>query len=371
MRLKRITLFALLSVMLASGCTASRHAASSLQNDVEPVTRPPRHDHEYSPSLTPESNDFRNPPGIDSPKEPVPAPPALGVSRVKSVSWLKDLGTKFNGSPGRSDSACSELSCSDEDLLGKCSAIDPCVPDSGCNSQNSRSPFESYSGSSCDSPKHLNALNRLRKSVARLVHKPKPVTSVTCGIKPCSPDACSGTTVYESRTGTTNQSAQKTPTQSRPVQAPAIPSQRSDENHKQLLTERRKECLAEPLIESFGRGNPGLIGPGIGRSSKETLAPAPIFEAPTDTYSDGIPTEPLLSAPFEIEHRAPDSQLVEPPLWPRLTPGGGLTSISSSASQAAASPSARPQMSLPQTDVSQPAVPAAVVMPQVIPMSRP
>ena len=73
MRLKRISLFAMLSLALASGCSASRNAITPLRDRDDHEALPPRHDHEYSPG-TEDSDDFQSPPESNGPLEPVPAP---------------------------------------------------------------------------------------------------------------------------------------------------------------------------------------------------------------------------------------------------------------------------------------------------------
>lgn len=366
MRLKRILLFALMSVLVASGCTANRHRATSLTNDIEPVVEPPRHDHEYSPSLTPEHDEFRDPPESRGPKEPVPAPPALGVSRVKSVSWLKDLGTKLHGPSRRTVGTCPDLGCSDEELVGKCSVIEPCVPDSACASQNSRFPYEARGGGSYESSKRVSPMSRFRKSVSRVFHKPKPrSTSNSCGIGPSIPDACGATIDHEFPSSTRSLSTPETPAKRHAVVAPSQGRSIGSNGRKKLLTEHKKECLAEPLIDSvLDEENPGLIGPTVGQVLPRNLSPAPIVEAPLQTQPGGVPAEPQITEPLDYEHAAPDttppqSPFVEPPLWPKLAPGGSLTSVSSSVSSSVSKP-------VP----SHPAVPDVPRLPLVIPMSR-
>ncbi len=103
MRLERNSIIAI-TLLLMAGCSANRQArqADSVSDSTDPVPMPLRHadeydsgagDYEYEP--VPSSGDGPGrsrtpaPPPVPT-REPVPAPPAIGVSRVKSVSWLRN-----------------------------------------------------------------------------------------------------------------------------------------------------------------------------------------------------------------------------------------------------------------------------------------
>ena len=120
MRLERNSLIAI-AVLLMAGCSANRLArqADSLSDSADQVQMPIRHadeydsdieDHEYHPF--PSNSDRSDPSQTPVPppvpmQEPVPAPPAIGVSRVKSVSWLRRAGRKSESSNCR-DEACGD-----------------------------------------------------------------------------------------------------------------------------------------------------------------------------------------------------------------------------------------------------------------------
>jgi|GEM_PF-1655905 len=104
MRLERKTLLAC-TLLLLTGCSAARHSRSAASESVSPdrFPLPVRHADEYdtgedqyeyeyesSPSREEDSLTPRSilPPAGPM-REPVPAPPAIGVSRVKSVSWRR------------------------------------------------------------------------------------------------------------------------------------------------------------------------------------------------------------------------------------------------------------------------------------------
>jgi len=109
MRLERNSLIAVTLIVMA-GCSANRQTrkTDSVYNSSEPVPMPMRHADEYDSGPAqyeydsgPAQYEYESsPPQSDSPdrsgkqyppavpmREPVPAPPAIGVSRVKSVSW--------------------------------------------------------------------------------------------------------------------------------------------------------------------------------------------------------------------------------------------------------------------------------------------
>lgn len=109
MRFERNSLVTV-AILLLSGCSAGRQArqSDSVYHSPDPVPVPLRHadefdsdpeHHEYdsapSRSTSPDRSVRPYPPASPT-GEPVPAPPALGVSRVKSVSWFSENAHESN-----------------------------------------------------------------------------------------------------------------------------------------------------------------------------------------------------------------------------------------------------------------------------------
>ncbi|MCA9008775.1 MAG: hypothetical protein KDB01_03465 [Planctomycetaceae bacterium] len=111
MRFERNSLVTV-AILILSGCSAGRQArqSDSVYHSPDPVPVPIRHADEFDSD--PEHYEYDSaPPRGTSPdqsvrpfppsapaREPVPAPPALGVSRVKSVSWLNGNTNESNQS---------------------------------------------------------------------------------------------------------------------------------------------------------------------------------------------------------------------------------------------------------------------------------
>lgn len=109
MRLERNSLIAI-ALLFFAGCSANRQArqADFVSDSIDPVPMPIRHADQYDSESredvyeyesAPWSGDRPDPsrPPVPPPvpaQEPVPAPPTIGVSRVKSVSWLRGVGRK-------------------------------------------------------------------------------------------------------------------------------------------------------------------------------------------------------------------------------------------------------------------------------------
>ena len=319
MRLKRISLFALMTLALTSGCSANRNAAASLRGERERFTEPPRHDHEYSPSLTPGDDEFVEPPS----GEPAPAPPALGVSRVKSVSWLRDLGSKKRTVPE------PDLSCSDEELIGKCSPIEPCVPDPECGDSLSE-PLSS------DHSKHASPFSRMRKSMSRLLGRKSTQPVATDCRDQCASGSCTTADLAERVSAPTSRRAAPVPQSSSAATWDSKTIPESPDRVGALHPDCRKECLAEPLIESvFDPAEPGLITPADRIPAVPEHSFLPDLELPEpDTAVPLEPTLPVPEAP-QIETLEPTSTgFIEPQLWPKLEERAEIRSISQSVSRA-------------------------------------
>ena len=330
MRLNRIPLFALMSVLIASGCSASRSSLKALRGGGEDVETPPSHDHEYSPAPYDGDDDFRPPTPHSQPGEPVPAPPAIGVSRVKSVGWLKDLGEKMHP---RTDS-CIEDCVTDEELIGKCSSIDSCTSEAGCGTE---VRVQRYREHVVHQPTdRLNPMRSLKKTWAKLLHKPCPVASTDPCASIVSEPGCSVPSHVEE---TTVQNFQKQcgelPKASRRTMHAAEKPCRNNETAVELRPTRRRDCLADPLQEpAIDDVQPGLLTPDDIEFQEHLAEPA--INAPSQTYEPRLPSEPASDVPLlppmensdgrfepvpavpQIPSIAdPSTKVVEPPLWPK------------------------------------------------------
>jgi len=346
MRFERISVFAMLAFALASGCSASRNAATSLrENDADEsaetqVIVPPRHEHEFAPGTIPPRDEFQDPQQNSGPREPVPAPPAQGVSRVKSVSFLKDLTQKL-----RPADECGE-DCSDEELIGRCSPIEPCVP-----SQDSAARIERYRSRvrAGEDPQRLNPMRSLKNSLGRLFQKPP----ASCAASECASqiaDRDFPTHVPVPQSGTAGMGPSATNL-----------AGEATRNSASLQHHRRSGALARRL--ELPDSDPGLIQPSnsvplpedASSANEDTSTAIPLNPAPTNRSAlPAVPVESLAPAKaVPSPTPGPSNQLVEPPVWPRLR--GTAQEPAHSVSQSVV---------LPQPPVTQP---SGI---QIIPRSR-
>lgn len=335
MRPGRISLIAIMAILAASGCSASRSTILPDDGgDAQPEV-PPRHDTDYSPD--PWESDEASPgtvPPVPS-GEPLPAPPATGVSRVKSVSWLKDLGSKIQGKPVPCGSECGD---NDELLIGRCSPIEPCVPGTECAS---RGCVERYRESVCDGQNtdRLNPARSLGKSITKLFHKGAPAQ--------CSQE-CAEYLIPQRRC-----------TPAFDDSCAASPGPRNA--RRELHPGKKSGCLADPLAEPFTDDtDPGLITPEERERPTEPEIPP---DVPAPQQVPGVPTispselqsPPVPELPGVPVPSTSSTQVVEPPAWPRLM---GVHSVYQVSQPAAFSPPAQPH------SVS------AVQLPLVVPKAR-
>ena len=133
MRLKRDSIIAV-TLLFVTGCSANHQALQS-ENDYnvpEPVPMPMRHADEYDSGeydydSAPQRSESPGRSVVPVPmREPVPAPPAIGVSRVKSVSWLRNRAHQHDGDN------CSEPACADGCSPGEQSQLPPEFFAEGC-----------------------------------------------------------------------------------------------------------------------------------------------------------------------------------------------------------------------------------------------
>ncbi|MCA9059517.1 MAG: hypothetical protein KDA85_13515 [Planctomycetaceae bacterium] len=178
MRLSRISLVGILAVLLVAGCAQDRNRFRVLrgrgtsarpQQSLPPVDR---------------SESYDTDPGYSDPVPPIPPEPefrapssALGVSRVKSVGFLRDVGSRMT-QPFRAGTAVSTTSAS--------STTDRCVaPQSGCSS--------SECGSGCSSDPCAAPLCQPEQSRGLLgdfVGRLRRTSKEQCGDSCVKPTAC-------------------------------------------------------------------------------------------------------------------------------------------------------------------------------------
>lgn len=326
MRLKRIFLIALMSAIVAGGCSASRNAVTSLRGrGAKTADEPNRRDHEYSPS--PGDGDDGS---KDIPREPVPAPPAFGISRVKSVSWLRDLGAKLNRT-----SEVTETDCADEALIGKCSPILSCTPDSECGEPATKPRFP--------------AANRFRKAAIGLFNKPQPLPyTKECGTASSEQDPCVPNSARRALTRYLGEECGETPPKIRRIKPPLNACGNLDVQDD-LHSGGKKECLAEPLIEStMESSTPGLISPTDSPLHEYGDPPIPLRspfeEVPQVPFVPEQP-KPAVEPPAS---REPSAGFVEPPVWPRLRAAGDMSSVSHGRAIGSVASSAQSDSELPQ-----------------------
>ncbi len=310
MRLLRISLVAFVAMTLTTGCAATRNRLSSLRDHDRDASA--TEDHEYSPRAGESSgDDFRNPSG-----EPVPAPPAMGISRVKSVSFLRDISDKFHG---RKDD-CGLDCVDDSELVGQCSPVEPCVPTDDHNKRVHRYVDRYYSKDNNTS--RLNPLRSFQKSIGKVFHG-KP-----------SADCSSECTEIQDEPGCN--APQKVCDQSRrPLrvyseQGNSQPSVQPSSPLRPRPT-RNGDGLAAPMEDHDLHNEPGLITPNNQiRTGDIPALPIPdqpvpsVPEVPAVPEAVTPPVQPPAPVPQVEDLPAPPvlppgtTQSVEPPVWPRL-----------------------------------------------------
>ncbi len=328
MRLKRFSLFTVLSLTMVSGCSANRASLNPLDQADDRETIAPQDENEYYPRVYDEDRDLQEPtspvPSLPVPSgEPVPAPPAFGVSRVKSVSWLKDISSRFRGNKSAGDSAqcVDEQSCE----IGACSPIDSCASESGCATS---SRVQRYRQQVCDNPGEVGThpIRSVKKSFGKLFHPgqagscseeyAESVRKDNCGIEPMirrEPRPAFGRDCREHR----NLQNRCTPlgdescaAMDAGVEQPGNRPGFNDHLSRSRVVSPlpRRECLADPLQEPFVQDV--VPTPGTHRNPEPpTAVPAIPFAPIPEQPAPGNPAIPI----------DPDSsvRLVEPPAWPR------------------------------------------------------
>jgi len=367
MRLERNSLIAI-TLLLMAGCSANRLArqADSASDSSDQVPLPLRHadeydsdieDHEYHPF--PSSGDGSGPirtpvPPHDPMQEPVPAPPAIGVSRVKSVSWLPGGGRKSESSN------CGVEACGDGRSTGQRTNLPPAYFTDGCGTTPKTTAAEP---SRC---------RKKRKTLADVVqgwnlraktHRPKRVqTPYNCGEgTACEPgfilpEGCN------SRVKDRKSYQQSRPAVKRSVGGVAVdPGTASLGNHGG----NHGGSLADPLQENGWDDHggsrdqrfspdelldlPSSLETPIKEQSRQDVsipefAPGlPIPESATELLqTPAIQTPDAPAAVPQQINRDSVKRIVQPPVWPRL---GSAAATSGNAP--AATPAVTADASLP------------------------
>jgi len=268
MRPERNSLIAI-ALLFMAGCSAHRQSiqTDSVSDATDPVPMPLRHadeydfhrgDHEYDPY--PSNGDTSGPSQTPVPPtvpmgEPTPAPPAIGISRVKSVSWLRGAGRRFESN------TCGEGTSRDPGFI---------VPE-GCNSsvndrkanRHSRRDVKQYNGGVAVEPGTAPHGNH-RSSLA----------------DPLQEDG------WEDRGGSQDQRYSP------------------------------DELLDSPsTLETPANGQSPQNVPGV----PILEPPLPVPESATKLrQTPAIQPTVAPAAPFQQIHRGIVNQIVQPPMWPRL-----------------------------------------------------
>lgn len=313
MQLERISLVTV-TLLLLTGCSANRQARQSdaAFDEPSPVSIPMQHPHEYDtdPSdydFYPEEQESRRIPPAIPMREPVPAPPAIGISQVKSVSWLR-----------RTDrSACAAERCGDGQIIGRQTQLPPEYFSNSCTEQ----PLTARSRTSRERLTLFEIIGswNLRSKKSR----PAPAGSRKRNAYVVRDSGCSDSEGC--------------------VSTGARASARTHGNVNAIDDHRgRGGSLADPLDE-FGWENPTAaddqrFSPDelLDLQSERTSAPAkqsrpagvpslPVIEAlplipmpePVRERSELDSTHPPVAVPPQPESDAV-KRIVQPPIWPRL-----------------------------------------------------
>jgi hypothetical protein len=347
MRLKWISLSSVLSLAVLSGCTASGTARQALLRDNDRSEVAIRDKQQYSPRDYDDSQEpgrpetsVPNPPGSrvpagarenpepDAKGEPTPAPPAFGISRVKSVSLLSDIRNRIQGKPASEEVEVPEECTADEEFeIGACSPIQSCAPEE-CGPPSPR--VQKYRDEVCTTPggHGSHSIRSIQKSFGKLFHRhssheedrcigearePRrswPLPHDECcesDESPCAQDrahrtrriplrddACVDTDCLSESCGTDTESCGQ-----QPLIAP---------NPKP-----RRESLADPLQEPLqdGRQSPGNRTPA---QPPAVIPAAPAAPVPNNQIP-GVPVPPA-AVPQIPDGTGPSVRIVEPPAWP-------------------------------------------------------
>ncbi len=361
MRLERNSLIAV-TLLFMAGCSVNRPARESdnMSDSTDPVTMPMRHadeydsgprDYEYEPATSngdrPRPSRTQITPSAPM-REPVPAPPAIGVSRVKSVSWLRGAG-HTSGHNNCGDDAGADDCCS-----GQQTQLPPEYFRSGCGT-----PPEAVSPRHCQSRVKTTLADMMHGWNHRTkTHRPKrDQTRHKCGEgTTCDPGLIMPEGCNSSRKGSKSYSPSASVTK-QSIGGSVGPGRVPQGNHG--------GSLADPLRENGLDDHGGAADSGF--SPDELLDLPSTVEAPTDgmppqnvPVSELTPAIPMTDSatrlittpaiPTQVPTAAarqqfnPDTtkQIVQPPMWPRLGPAAATSGNAPTSVPAVATDSALP-----------------------------
>ena len=331
MQLERNSIIAV-TLLFMTGCSASHQALQS-ENDYnvpEPVPMPIRHADEcdsgqYDDDSVPQRSESPSRSVAPVPmQEPAPAPPAIGVSRIKSISWLRNRAHQHDGDN------CSEPACAD-----------------GCSrGEQSELPLEFFA-EGCVTPQSVMVDPRLQcrekttlfetiqgwNQRAKIRRAERGRRSLNCG----SQAACDPGCFAPEGCQTTVQDGSPCRKSGQVVQ----PSNNGAEVVRQTTDTHGN--LADPLREygwdDRSRAQDSRFSLDELLELPSTLTKTPVHDQqrsrmPIAPMIDALPVLPL---PEEVSGRSPKTttvpstvpqqvnpdsvqQVVQPPLWPRLVP---------------------------------------------------
>ncbi len=397
MRLGRISWLALLASagLSLSGCSASRSASRADSYEPLRAAEPPYHSSEYDPPGLPEqSPEFRRersaPLSPQSPiPEPPPVPPAVGVSRVKSVSFLQEVGSPLRGYFSDPEESVRPANKSVYSPIGYTQQY---PTGSSCSESSDRCADACAEG--CDDSKKFGSC--LRKLFNRPSNKPasnfksifrRKRTSSDCAAEPCvksdpcatdpyidqrqhsvnAPEGCSVSTWPDVRLQNNGGTAHAQPTP--PAAWPPDLDSRSTETSDPTDS---SEDLFIDLEKNSGRS------PENNTPKSAVVPPAP-SQPESSQLAEPVPPQPNLETiPAVPAVPDEDNQADNVPLWPRLRPQPNIKSaghrVSADRVEAAAEPVIpqpyrpfRPATASPNGSSS---TGVDTILPQIIPRSR-
>ncbi len=334
MRLERKSLFIAITLLFMAGCSANRHDRQSDTVDYspEPVPMPIRHadeydsgagEYDYDPASSHGESPNRSGTPVPPPvpmREPVPAPPALGVSRVKSVSLLRGIGNRTDRN-NCGDTACGDVhrDTSQSQLPPEC-FIEGCItpphtviaPRIPCREKTTL--VEVIQGW------NLRAKTRRAERIQRSRNCGE---STACDPGCFAPESCTanvnGDRSFDGQSRTEKRSLGGEPAQQSRHGSLADPLQENDWDDPVNSEDPRfspDELLDLPsTIETPSSGQQQPNVPPVPKIDGVPVLPMPT-PAPASTPAIQDPAAPV-DVPQQI---APDAvkRIVRPPMWPRL-----------------------------------------------------
>lgn len=310
MPLNRIVPLAVLILVVLQGCSARRFFRSDPSDDDVRASDASDLRHENPPALR--DHRYESPEIEQRPREPVPAPPAFGVSRIKSVSWLN-----WNREPAQThtpDEACVDTL---SDTASGCTRSEAgCTPSAeGCGSNVCVDRYLEHRESNRMSARHSTVV-RIRKLVPRLFQRPvtSPDSCCEVSVRSCTsetPPVGAFTSIDPS--GIANARQQKSsPTERRQEDSDATKSTKEPSQDNTLYRTRSPHYqLAGPIEDP--------VDPyGVNEETQSTEWNCDDVENPElpmrgPSHRARLPIWPPMETP-PVQGRVG----TEPPLWPRL-----------------------------------------------------